>query len=136
MPKSADMLKVVLVKPYEKAFVTELGSDLESMQEAVAGLIQPIYPFDENVVIVCNDEGKILGLPLNRALKADDREIIDIIAGDFFICGFRGENFISLTDEQLNRYCEMFKYPERFFRVNGEIKAVPVIETKGKDMER
>lgn len=129
-------IKVVLVKPKEKAVITEIGADLKSMQEAVGGMIQAVYPFDEQIAIVCNDEGKILELPLNRALKTTDGEIIDIIAGDFFICDCSGENFGSLSDEQLSRYSEMFKYPERFYRDDGEIKAVSIRDNKDKGFER
>jgi hypothetical protein len=51
--------------------------------------------------------------------------MLDIIAGTCFICDCRGENFGSLSDEQLSRFSKQFKYPERFFRVNDEIKAIP-----------
>ena len=63
-------------------------------------------------------------MPLNRAVR-DGKEIIDIIAGPCFICDCRSENFASLSDEQLQRFSKQYKYPERFFQVNDEIKAVP-----------
>ena len=47
------------------------------------------------MAVICNDEGKVNHLPLNRVL-----EDCDIIAGTFFICGIRGENFSSLTEQQ------------------------------------
>ena len=85
---------------------------------------------------VCNEEGKINGLPLNRAVYADPNrgEMLDIIAGTFFICDCSGENFGSLSPEQLRRYTELFKYPERFFRMDNEIRAVPFLPEK--DQER
>lgn len=78
---------------------------------------------------IANEEGKINGLPLNRAIYAEpDRgEMLDIIAGTFFICDCSGENFGSLSPEQLRRYTELFKYPEQFFRAGNDIKAVPYI---------
>ena len=46
---------------------------MESMQQLVGGLIQVLYPFrDAEVALICNDEGKLLGLPFNRALR-DER---------------------------------------------------------------
>ena len=57
--------------------------------------------------------------------KEPGKEIIEIIAGTCFICDCRGENFASLSDEQLRRYSRQFKYPERFAKVNDEIVAVP-----------
>lgn len=133
--KAEEKIKVVLVKPMQKPQIIEIGSSLEDMQQIVGGLIEQVMPFDEEVALVCNEEGKNDGLELNRALKYPDGEIADIIAGDFFICSTKGENFTSLTDEQAQRYSEMFKSPERFYRTLDGIKAVSVI-SKNKDFER
>ena len=76
------------------------------------------------------------GLPLNRSLKDEDGKIADIIAGDFFICDASGENFSSLNDEQLAKYSEMFKIPERFYQINDEIVAVPISDSKASVQER
>jgi hypothetical protein len=130
-----EKIKVVLVKPMQKPQVVEIGSSLESMQATVGGCIEQIMPFDEEVALVCNEDGKNDGLPLNRALKNSDGKIVDIIVGDFFICSAKGENFTSLTDEQVKRYSEMFKNPERFQQTPFGIKAIPVIP-KNKNYER
>ena len=58
-------------------------------------------------------------------IKEDVRQMIDIIAGPCFICDCSGSDFGSLSDEQLKRYVEQFKYPEHFFRTENGIKAVP-----------
>ena len=58
-------------------------------------------------------------------IKEDVRQMIDIIAGPCFICDCSGSDFGSLSDEQLKRYAEQFKYPEHFFRTENGIKAVP-----------
>ena len=92
------------------------------------------YPFEEQACIVCNDEGKINGLPLNRAIRDEDtNEIVDIIAGTFFICDCRKESFGSLSEEQQKRYLEKYRLPERFFRTRDGIEAVPY---KPKDRDR
>lgn len=120
---------VVLCEPGKMAKAATIEASLESYQKAVGGYIEAYYPFEEPVCIVCNEEGKINGLPLNRAVYAEsDRgEMLDIIAGTFFICECSGENFGSLSPEQLRRYTEQFKYPERFFRMDNEIRAVPFL---------
>lgn len=102
-------MKVVLVNPGVYAEITELEHDLKSMQFAVGGLIQAVYPFSEKVALVCNDEGKLIGLPLNRCV-----ENYNIIAGSFFICGIGEEDFCSLTDEQAERYLQKFRLPQKF----------------------
>ena len=72
------------------------------------------------------EEGKINGLPLNRAIRdADTGDIADIIAGTFFICDCSGESFGSLSQEQQKRYLEKYRLPERFFRIGENIEAVP-----------
>ena len=131
-----ETIKVVLVKPMQNPVVAEIGSDLKAMQDTVGGLIEAIYPFEEEVALVCNEEGKMLELPLNRALKDENGEIADIIAGDFFICDASGENFSSLTEEQLKKYSEVFQSPERFIKINDEIMAVPIVENKAQTHER
>ena len=228
LPRTID---VVLVEPGKLARPTKITATLEGMQAVVGGGIEPFYPFEEQVCIVCNEEGKIIGLPLNRAVYAYEeqqvdmsygelaaqfraqersgtgrhmlgyivftedsftepyteeqrtyvvssdnkafkpnmggysiyassldgvdkmvrleaymaaehggkngwkvercytevqtREMFDIIAGTFFICDCSGENFGSLSKDQLKKYTELFKQPEHFLRINGEILALP-----------
>ena len=74
---------------------------------------------------VCNDEGKYNGMRPCRAIYGEDREMMDIIFGPFFICDCSTPYFDSLNKEQLERYTKQFQNPERFFRVGREIKAVP-----------
>lgn len=57
--------------------------------------------------------------------RPEEKQVLDIIAGPCFICDCSGENFGNLTDEQARKYMEMFQYPEMFFRIDGEIKAIP-----------
>ncbi len=100
-------MKIVLVEPGKEARAAEISGSLESMQQLVGGLIQALYPWKDPVALVCNDEGKILGLPFNRMM-----EDYDLIAGSFFICGIQGENFASLTDQQVKTYLEKFRRPQ------------------------
>lgn len=230
-------ITVVMLEPGKLAKVTEINSSLASMQAAVGGgLIEAVYPFEEEVCVVCNEEGKINGMPLNRALYAEpeqtdmsyaqltdlfrtaerkgkhmigyvvftedsfdqpypersrtyelssnnkafqdgmggysifascldgtdpclrldgymaaekggkdgwkiercytqsaNREMIDILAGPCFLCSCKGSNFGSLTAEQQERYSDMFKYPEHFFRVGADIKAAPYVPEKNQE---
>ena len=83
---------------------------LRTLQQLVGGDMQAVYPWSkDDVALICNDSGKVDGLPLNRSL-----EDYDIIAGNFFICGFSGEKFCSLTDKQLRHYEKLFRDPELF----------------------
>ena len=228
LPRTID---VVLVEPGKLARNAKIPATLAGMQAVVQGSIEAIYPYEDRVCIVCNEEGKLEGMPLNRAVytyedhqvdmtygelaaqfraqersgtgrhmlgyivftedsftepytedqrtyvvssdnkafkpnmggysiyassldgvdkmvrleaymaaehggkngwkvercytKLRTREMFDIIAGTFFICDCSGESFGSLSEEQLKKYTEMFKQPERFLRINGEILALP-----------
>ena len=104
-------MKVVIVEPLTEPYVKDIDSSLESMQSIVGGLIQAIYPFDHPVALICNEEGKLMRLPLNRALFDKDGNVVDIIAGTFFICSAPAdsENFDSLTDEQIEIYKKRFE---------------------------
>ena len=124
-PLKEKKIKVVLCEPGKAARVAEIGTELSDLQRVVGGLIEPYYPFEEQVCIVCNDEGKYNGMRPCRAIYGEDREMMDIIFGPFFICDCSTPYFGSLNKEQLERYTKQFQNPERFFRVGGEIKAVP-----------
>ena len=87
---------------------------LEAMQAVVGGYIQAIYPYDDMVTIVCNEEGKLLGMEPNRAVRNEEGDIVDIISGTFFICGLSTEDFCDLTEEQIEKYSKIFEQPELF----------------------
>ena len=78
---------------------------------------------------VCNDEGKLLNLPPNRALRDCNGAIYDIVAGTFFLCAASADSdrFESLTDEQAQTYMERFAMPEQFIKVNGAIVVLPYL---------
>lgn len=116
-------MKVVYVEPNKNAEIREIGSGLKAMQDIVGGYIQAIYPFDDPVAIICNDEGKLMGLEPNRGLTYNNGELYDIIVGTFFICLARpdSEDFESLTDELASKYLKMFREPEIFMRVNEKL---------------
>ena len=91
----------------KRCYVREIEG-LKAMQEIVGGHIEAIYPFKEQVAIIANEEGKILGLPFNRPLLNDHGVPYDIVCGTFFVAGLGSEDFISLTDEQVRRYRKLF----------------------------
>ena len=122
-----EKIRVVLCEPGKMARSVWIGTELEDLQKAVGGAIEAYYPFDEQVCIVCNDEGKLNGMPPNRAVRGGDGGIRDVIFGPFFVCACGAAEFGSLSDEQTGRYASMFARPERFFRADGEIRAVPYV---------
>ena len=117
-------MKVLIVEPLALPRVAEIEDSLEAMQEVVGGLIEAVYPFEDPVALICNEEGKLLGLPYNRTLRADDTgQIYDIICGTCFLCGAPpdSDTFTDLTEEQLSKYMEYYSEPELFLVANNHV---------------
>lgn len=122
---SNNMIQVLLLEPGKEAKVVEIRNDLVSMQKVVGGLIEAIYPFEEMVCLICNEEGKIQGLSPNRALYGENGEIMDVVCGTAFLCDCSGEKFGSLNQEQIAHHLRLFRYPLMFLGMDGKIFAVP-----------
>ena len=122
-------MQVIVVEPKKKPMVQDIGSDLESMQKIVSGLIEAVYPFDEPVALICNEEGKLLNLPLNRALRDDEGNVYNIISGTFFVCAAPpdSDHFAGLSDQQAKTYLERFSVPEMFLNVGGDLFVLPYL---------
>jgi len=102
-------MKTLVVEPGKAAYAKEIGSDLESLQHEVGGLIEVLYPFTDEVAIICNDEGKLCNLPPNRFLYDEETgNAIDIICGTFLVVGLTEDNFGSLTKKQIETYLKMY----------------------------
>ena len=125
-----DTMTVLLVEPNQHPRPVEIGTELEDLQKAVGGYIEVVYPFDEPVGLVMNEEGKLDGLPLNRALRDDNGEIYDVVAGSFLVVGLTDEDFGSLTSDQMKTFEEKFHSPEVFVRMGRGIMAVPLPDEK------
>ena len=119
-------MNVLMVEPGKAPYETQIGDDLRSMQAAVGGYIQAVYPYEEPVALICNEDGKLDGLPFNRALRDLDGDIYDIIAGNFFIAGLGQNDFTDLPHELAEQFAAQFRQPEMFMRVDGKIVAAPM----------
>ena len=77
------------------------------------------------------------GMPLNRAVYGEDGQIMDIIAGPFFIAyaPVESEKFLSMPDDLRKKYMQEFRNPEQFFMTAGGIRAVP-FQPERSDFER
>ena len=59
-------MKVLMVEPGKVPYETEIEGGLESLQKAVGGSIQAVYPYDDPVALICNEEGKLMGLDVYK----------------------------------------------------------------------
>lgn len=101
-------MKIIQVKRGEEPQLVEIDGSLQSMQDAVDGYIEVIYPFDDPVGVVINEEGKIIGLPVSRFLYWQASEYVDAICGNFFICGLGEEDLTDIPDDLAEKYMTMF----------------------------
>lgn len=110
------ILRVLLVKPMERPHIVIISHALDDMQQLVGGCIQAVYPWDDPVALICNDDGIAMGLPLNRMLKTEEGQIYDIIHGTFFITGLSHDSFSSISDKLADKYRKLFQYPELYMQ--------------------
>ena len=119
-------MNVLVVEPLKKPYMKDIDSGLHSLQREVGGYIEAIYPYEDKVGLVCNEEGKMEGLPLNRAIYSKSGEMFDIIAGTFLIVGLSEDNFSELSGELAEKYAKLFESPEMFYSINGQIEVQKV----------
>ena len=95
-------IRILVVEPNKEPYKKKITHTLEDMQRVVGGLIE-FVELEYNVDLICNEEGKIYNLPMNRAIQND------IVAGTFFIAGQHNGETISLSKKQIKRYKDIFK---------------------------
>lgn len=100
-------MNVLVVEPGYAPYEKEING-LKEMQSTVGGLIQAIYPYQEEVAVVCNEEGLLIGLDFNRVVPGGYGPIV----GTFFICGLGEEDFCSLTPKQLEKFKKEYHHAE------------------------
>ena len=120
-------MRVLVVEPEQRPEEREIDDSLTAMQKIVGGYIQPIH-LDDSVVLVCNEEGKLMDMPANRGLRDKDGQMYDIVFGTFFLCGAPADSdhFTSLTTAQIEQYRKMFYTPEMFWGMDGRIVCLPL----------
>lgn len=126
-----DQINILVVEPGYAPYEKTIADDYREMQKVVGGLITAIYPYEEPVAIVANDEGILLGMDFNRSVEGGYGGIF----GPFLVCGLAEENFCSLTPEQMTRYKQKFRYAELLLGFRGNEPVTLKVEPKQKAMK-
>ena len=132
MTMTNEIITVLVVEPEKKPYVKDISCGLSSLQHEVGGYIQAVYPFEEPVAIICDEEAKLKGSDLNRVLRDNDGHIYDVIAGTFIITGIGEDDFTSLHPEHIKKFTDLYKTPELFVRMNGKLMVIPMEEERVK----
>lgn len=123
-------IQVLIVKPHLRPYGATICPSLRSMQDIVGGCIQVVHDglLKDDAVIVCNEEGKLIGLLANRALRDSRSKVQDVICGTFMVVGTAGEDFTSLTPRQFADWTDRFLYCEQMIYFDDKIVAVPIAD--------
>ena len=100
-------MKALIVAPGCDPREGNIANTLKTLQDIVGGYIEVICPFGDRVALICNEEGKLLGLPANRTIT--NGAFMDVIVGTFILVAAGEEDFESLTDKEIEKYTEMFR---------------------------
>ncbi|MCM1530623.1 MAG: DUF3846 domain-containing protein [Alistipes sp.] len=104
-------MKILVCEPGRHPYIKDIDSTLENFQRTVGGYIEALYPFEDRVAIVCDEESKLKSdTQWNRTLP----ECRDIIKGTFFICGIGDEDFTDIPPDLAEKYKKRFWNIEHF----------------------
>lgn len=103
-------MRAIVVEPMKMPRVEEVGNTLQELQKAVGGSIEVVpAELGDDALVICNEEGKIMGLPYNRCVYDADGIPYDVIAGTFILCDEnRDGEFVSITPEHEAKYMERY----------------------------
>lgn len=126
--KNRESMTVLVVEPGYAPYEKTIPNTLEAKQELVGGLITAIYPYEEMVAIVANDEGILLDMEFNRSVEGGYGGVF----GPFFVCGLTEDDFCSLPPDQIERFKQKFHKAELLLGVRGNDLVTLKVEPKSK----
>ena len=104
-------MNVLIVEPGKHPRLADIDESLESLQKTVGGYIEAIFPFEDEIAIICDEESKLKSdTEWNRMLP----ETHDVIKGTFIIAGLGDEDFTDITPELAEKYKQRFWNIELF----------------------
>ena len=126
--KAVEQMTVLMVEPGYVPYEKTIPNTLETKQELVGGLITAIYPYEEMVAIVANDEGILLNMDFNRSVEGGYGGVF----GPFFVCGLTEDDFCSLPPDQMERFKKKFHKAEILVGFCGNEPVTLKVEPKQK----
>ena len=76
--------------------VAEIENTLEALQQGVGGKLEAVT-LASDACVLCNEEGRLLGMPYNTTICGVS------FVGPLLIAGIAGEDFAGLTEQQVDR---------------------------------
>lgn len=107
--------RMLVIEPHKAPYEAVIPDKLESLQEAVSGYIEITYPFEDNAIVISNEESKLIGMDGNRRVNGQ------IYAGPMLISADDGSGELTdLADKQIAKYKDIFRNPEEISREEVE----------------
>jgi hypothetical protein len=105
-------IRVIRKRVGHPAVLVDIPKTLEAMQEEVSGYIQAV-PLFENIVLICNEDGKLVGQTENFPIPWGDM----VVGNAFFVRDDGGDDWASLEPEDMRRVCDYLGLAEMGFPV-------------------
>ena len=100
-------MRCLIIKPGLRPYIADIPNELENLQAAVGGYIETVRLSDTAALLV-NEEGKLLGLPLNRVILDKRGQLRDTLVGNILIVGVKGQEFCDLSPSEIWFYDQAF----------------------------
>ena len=118
-------MNVLIVEPGKHPRLADIDDSLESLQKIVGGYIEAIYPFEDEIALICDEESKLKSdTEWNRLLP----ETGDVIKGTFIIAGLGDEDFTDITPELAEKYKQRFWNIELFIPTPNGLMPIVIRE--------
>jgi len=114
-----ETMTVLVVEPRKPPYTAEIPVGLDGLTAAVDGPIAATYPFADQVALICNDDGRNMGLELNRALYDGRGQVYDVVPGTFVIAGLGDGCFTSLPEDMIEKFAQRFQTIEVYAQVGN-----------------
>ena len=107
--------RMLVIESHKAPYEAVIPDKLESLQDAVGGYIEITYPFEDNAIVISNEESKLIGMDGNRRVNGQ------IYAGPMLISADDGSGELAdLADKQIAKYTEIFRHPEEISKEEVE----------------
>ena len=124
-------IHIVILEPGANARTDQIEATTSSFENMIGGQFQFLEMPNQKATFVVPQNEKHR-MP-NRGIYNDKNEMLRLLRGTVFICGYNNKRPCSLTKEQIKKFSAQYRYPEKFFEVNGKIRGQKI---KPKEPER
>ena len=124
-------IDVVILEPDKPARTESVEATTSAFEDVIGGPISFLESSDHKTAFIIPQNEK--HRKPNRAIYKDKNEVLRLLRGTVFICGYKDKRPCSLTKEQIKKFSAQYRYPEKFFEVHGKIYGQKI---KPKEPER